>query len=99
MLFGRTRRRVPKMIDLDEQMRLGEVQRAGLIRIRDARGAAVPVAAAPRERLWAAVPTGPAVGEAVPDFRLPDQQGVVRTRQSLLGPKGALLVFYRSADW
>ena len=43
--------------------------------------------------------SGPAVGTAVPQFLLPDQNGSVHTLQSILGPKGALLVFYRSADW
>jgi len=47
----------------------------------------------------AAVPTGPKAGQAVPDFRLADQDGTVRTLRSILGPKGALLVFFRSADW
>jgi len=49
--------------------------------------------------LEGAVPTGPKVGERVPDFRLPDQNGIERTLASVLGPKGALLVFFRSADW
>jgi len=47
----------------------------------------------------AAVPSGPNVGERVSDFRLQDQEGKVQTLRSILGPKGALLVFYRSADW
>jgi peroxiredoxin len=47
----------------------------------------------------ATVPTGPAVGQTVPDFRLADQNGREQTLHSILGPKGALLVFYRSADW
>ena len=42
---------------------------------------------------------GPQVGERVPDFSLPDQNGATRTLQSIMGPKGALLVFIRSADW
>lgn len=42
---------------------------------------------------------GPQVGTRVPDFSLPDQQGQTRTLQSVMGPKGALLVFFRSADW
>ena len=42
---------------------------------------------------------GPKVGERVPDFSLPDQRGVTRTLQSTFGPKGAVLVFFRSADW
>ena len=42
---------------------------------------------------------GPQVGERVPDFSLKDQNGTVWTLQSIMGPKGAMLVFYRSADW
>ena len=42
---------------------------------------------------------GPKVGDRVPDFTLPDQNGVARPLASLLGPKGAVLVFFRSADW
>ena len=47
----------------------------------------------------AAIPTGPEVGRTVPDFRLQDQNNAAQTLHSILGPKGALLVFYRSADW
>ncbi len=42
---------------------------------------------------------GPQVGERVPAFSLPDQNGQVQTRESILGPNGALLLFHRSADW
>jgi len=42
---------------------------------------------------------GPQVGEVVPDFNLSDQLGKKRTLQSVMGPKGAMIVFYRSADW
>jgi len=42
---------------------------------------------------------GPKVGSRVPAFALPDQAGQSRTLPSLLGPKGAILVFFRSADW
>jgi peroxiredoxin len=49
--------------------------------------------------LKTAVPTGPVVGEKVPNFQLQDQNGSEKTLASILGPKGALLVFYRSADW
>ena len=42
---------------------------------------------------------GPQVGERVPDFTLPDQQGRDRTLQSIMGPRGAMIVFARSADW
>ena len=42
---------------------------------------------------------GPKVGERVPDFTLRDQTGRSRTLASVMGPKGAMLVFFRSADW
>ena len=42
---------------------------------------------------------GPQVGERVPDFSLRDQNGQTRTLASVMGPKGLMLVFYRSADW
>jgi hypothetical protein len=42
---------------------------------------------------------GPQVGEAVPAFNLPDQHGKSWTLKSVMGPKGAMIVFYRSADW
>jgi hypothetical protein len=42
---------------------------------------------------------GPQVGERVPDFSLSDQTGRSRNLQSIMGPRGAMLVFVRSADW
>ncbi len=42
---------------------------------------------------------GPQVGTAVPNFSLPDQHGEPRPLTSLMGPRGAILVFFRSADW
>jgi hypothetical protein len=42
---------------------------------------------------------GPQVGSTVPAFVLPDQRGQTRTLASLMGPKGLVLVFFRSADW
>jgi hypothetical protein len=42
---------------------------------------------------------GPQVGQRVPDFSLADQAGKTWTLQSVMGPKGAMLVFFRSADW
>jgi hypothetical protein len=47
----------------------------------------------------AATPTGPEIGAKPPAFELRDQNGVSHTLASMLGPKGAILVFYRSADW
>jgi hypothetical protein len=43
--------------------------------------------------------TGPDPGERIPDFALPDQNGVSRSLADLSGPSGLLLVFHRSADW
>lgn len=42
---------------------------------------------------------GPQVGERVPDFSLVDQTGKARNLQSIMGSRGAMLVFIRSADW
>jgi hypothetical protein len=42
---------------------------------------------------------GPKVGERVPEFSLMDQHGTTRSLTSTFGPKGAVLVFFRSADW
>ena len=42
---------------------------------------------------------GPQVGERVPNFSLKDQNGKLWTLQSVMGPKGAMIVFFRSADW
>ena len=42
---------------------------------------------------------GPQISEQVPDFSLTDQNGKVQTLESIIGPKGAMLVFIRSADW
>ena len=45
------------------------------------------------------IKTGPDVGRQVPDFSARDQQGRNQTLKSIMGPKGAMLVFFRSADW
>ena len=47
----------------------------------------------------AAIPTGPAVGQKALDFNLKDQKGAERNLASIMGPKGAMVVFYRSSDW
>jgi len=43
--------------------------------------------------------TGPEVGAVVPAFSAADQDGRTRTLASVMGAKGAMLVFFRSADW
>jgi hypothetical protein len=52
----------------------------------------------PRERIDLST-LGPQVGERVPDFSLVDQTGRSRNLQSIMGRRGAMLVFVRSADW
>lgn len=42
---------------------------------------------------------GPPVGSQMPGFDLKDQDGKGHMLASLLGPKGAVIVFFRSADW
>ena len=42
---------------------------------------------------------GPQVGEQIPEFALPDQNGTVQTLESIMGEEGAMIVFHRSADW
>jgi hypothetical protein len=43
--------------------------------------------------------SGLKVGEKIPDFALPDQNGTQKSFRDLAGPDGLLLVFSRSADW
>ena len=45
------------------------------------------------------IKTGPDSGQQVPAFSAQDQDGRRRTLKSIMGPKGAMLVFFRSADW
>ena len=53
---------------------------------------------APRQKIDVSK-LGPQVGQRVPDFSLNDQDGRTQTLQSIMGPRGAMLVFLRSADW
>jgi len=46
-----------------------------------------------------ATQVGPASGATAPEFSLLDQFGQRRTMESLMGPQGVVLVFFRSADW
>ena len=45
------------------------------------------------------IKTGPDVGQQVPAFSAQDQEGRNQTLKSIMGPNGAMLVFFRSADW
>lgn len=42
---------------------------------------------------------GPQVGAIAPAFSGTDQFGQPQTLATAMGPKGAMLVFFRSADW
>jgi hypothetical protein len=42
---------------------------------------------------------GPQVGDRVPGFSLPDQNGQLQSLESVRGPNGSLILFHRSADW
>jgi hypothetical protein len=48
---------------------------------------------------WGAAKTGPDRGQVIPEFSARDQKGKLQTLATIAGPKGAMLVFYRSADW
>jgi len=45
------------------------------------------------------IKTGPGVGQQVPAFSAQDQEDRNQSLKSIMGPKGAMLVFFRSADW
>lgn len=55
-----------------------------------------PATPAPAQDLQA---VGPQIGATIPSFTLPDQMGRAQSLESLMGPKGAMVVFFRSADW
>lgn len=42
---------------------------------------------------------GLAVGQKAPDFSARDQFGLAQNLETLRGPKGTVLLFFRSADW
>ena len=42
---------------------------------------------------------GLGVGQKAPDFSARDQFGKLQTLETLKGPKGTVLLFFRSADW
>ena len=44
-------------------------------------------------------PTGPALGERLPEFTLPNQHGEPVDFHADRGGQGAVVVFYRSAVW
>ena len=42
---------------------------------------------------------GPQVGDRAITFTLSDQKGASQTLETVAGPKGTMLVFFRSANW
>jgi len=42
---------------------------------------------------------GPPIGDRLPVFEAIDQDGRQRAFETLRGPKGLVLLFFRSADW
>jgi hypothetical protein len=69
-----------------------------VISIIAATSAWILAAQSPRQKIDVSK-LGPQVGEPVPDFSLKDQNGKLWTLQSVMGAKGAMIVFVRSADW
>jgi cytochrome oxidase Cu insertion factor (SCO1/SenC/PrrC family) len=39
------------------------------------------------------------IGQLAPTFALPDQFGHQHTNETFKGPKGTVILFFRSADW
>lgn len=59
----------------------------------------LPVLAQPAPEKIDTSRIGPQVGATVPPFSGTDQFNKPRTLASTSGPKGTMLVFFRSADW
>ena len=65
-------------------------------------GITVPVPASHPGRRYPAeheFPTGPAIGERLPEFELPNQNGEAVDFHAHRGDSKAIIVFYRSAVW
>jgi len=54
---------------------------------------------ASRVRVPPNLTTGPEIGERIPMFEAVDQHGTRRGFEDIKGPAGAMILFYRSADW
>ena len=77
---------------------LARLMKKFVISIIAATSASILVAQSPGQKIDLSK-LGPQLGERIPDFSLKDQNGKPWNLQSIMGPKGAMLVFYRSADW
>ena len=70
--------------------------------LNDDLGITVPVPASHPGRRYPAeheFPTGPATGERLPEFELPNQDGELIDFHADRGDSKAVVVFYRSAVW
>lgn len=70
--------------------------------LKDDYGITVPVPASHPGRRYPATaefPTGPEVGERLPEFTLPNQNGELIDFHADRGDGKAIVVFYRSAVW
>ena len=70
--------------------------------LKDDLGITVPVPASHPGRRYPAehdFPTGPAIGERLPEFELPNQDGEPVDFHADRGDSKAIVVFYRSAVW
>lgn len=45
------------------------------------------------------MPYGPEIGTRIPEVRARDQHGAWQTLETIRGPRGAVVLFIRSADW
>jgi hypothetical protein len=50
-------------------------------------------------RIPAKLTTGPDIGERIPAISAIDQHGQRRDFDDIVGPNGAMILFFRSADW
>jgi cytochrome oxidase Cu insertion factor (SCO1/SenC/PrrC family) len=57
------------------------------------------VASAQQTQMVDVTTLGPQVGQKAITFQLPDQQGRTQSLATVAGPKGTMLVFFRSSDW
>lgn len=70
--------------------------------LKDDLGITVPVPVSHPGRRYPAdndFPTGPAIGERLPEFELPNQDGELVDFHADRGDSKAVVVFYRSAVW
>jgi hypothetical protein len=97
---GRDRSTMPDEHDDVALVGLGDAHsKAGEARDRTPAGAAQQPAGQASAPVVNVQALGPQVGARIPDFTLVDQNGATRTLRSLMGPKGLMLVLFRSADW